>query len=284
MGFIYKITNTVNGHMYVGKTTKTIEQRWEEHQRKAKQYPNRYLYDAMNCYGYDKFFIESIEECSDEVLDEREKYWIAQLDTIIPNGYNMTIGGDGGNTWNKNPDKELTSMKLIVANRGKKRNEEFCNNLSKKLKGRFWSSEKSKQAAESRKTNIAKERGYSSWEERQEYIEFCKNLFKNDKTHRHSLETKIRLSEYFKGKTYEERYGEEHAQDRKQNLRSKWLGEHNPNYIFVDKDVLLNKIINHDKVDDIANYFHTTPQTIYNKCQEYFGTRKTSEVRKKYEK
>ena len=61
MGFIYKITNIINGHTYVGKTTKTIEQRLEEHQKKARQHPNRYLYDAMNCYGYDNFSIEEID-------------------------------------------------------------------------------------------------------------------------------------------------------------------------------------------------------------------------------
>ena len=282
MGFIYKITNTVNGHMYVGKTTKTIEQRWEEHQKKAKQHPNRYLYDAMNCYGYDNFLIEVVEECCNEVLDEREQYWIAQFDTLIPNGYNMTMGGEGGDTWSKNPNKELSSMKLIVANRGKKRSEEFCENLSKRLKGRRWPSEKARQAVETRKYNIAKTRGYSSWEERQEYIAMCNVLFKSNQPYQHSLETKTKLSECFKGRSYEERYGEVYAKERKENLKTKWTGENNPNYIYVDKDVLLNKIINHEKVDDIANYFNTTPQTIYNKCQEYFDTRKTSEVRKLY--
>lgn len=270
--------------MYVGKTTKTIEQRWEEHQKKARQHPNRYLYDAMNCYGYDKFSIEEIEECCKEVLDEREKYWIAQLNTLIPNGYNMTIGGEGGDTWTNNPNKELSSMKMIIANRGKKRSKEFCENLSKKLTGRYWSSEKAKQAAETRKNNIAKTRGYSSWEERQEYIAMCNALFKDNQPYQHSLETRMKLSECFKGKSYEERYGEAYAKERKENLRTKWSGENNPNYIFIDKDVLLKKIISREKVDNIANYFHTTPQTIYNKCQEYFSTRKTSEVRKQYGK
>ena len=283
MGFIYKITNIINGHTYVGKTTKTIEQRWEEHQNKARQHPNRYLYDAMNCYGYDNFSIEEIEECCKEVLDEREKYWIAQLNTLIPNGYNMTIGGEGGDTWTNNPNKELSLMKMIVANRGKKRSKEFCENLSKKLTGRRGSSEKAKQAAETRKNNIAKTRGYSSWEERCEYIAMCNALFKDNQPYQHSIETRMKLSECFKGKSYEVRYGEACAKERKENLRTKWIGEKNPNYIFIDKDVLLQKIISREKVDNIANYFHTTPQTIYNKCQEYFGTRKTGEVRKQYE-
>lgn len=123
MGYIYKITNSVNQKVYIGQTKKTIEERFQAHIKKAKLHINRYLYDAMNKYGYDNFIIEEIEQCADSQLDEREIYWIAFYKSNNKNyGYNMTEGGGGGNTWSKNPHKEDTSRKISEHNKGKHSN------------------------------------------------------------------------------------------------------------------------------------------------------------------
>lgn len=61
MGFIYKITNLINGKVYVGFTEKTIQERWLAHTKKAKVKTNRYLYDAMNKYGYENFSITEVD-------------------------------------------------------------------------------------------------------------------------------------------------------------------------------------------------------------------------------
>lgn len=113
MGYIYKITNQINQKIYIGLTRETIEERWRSHIKKAKQYPNRYLYDAMNHYGYENFTIEQIEECDDGVLDEREIYWISYYNSTNSDiGYNLTDGGGGGNTWALNPHKLETGEKI----------------------------------------------------------------------------------------------------------------------------------------------------------------------------
>lgn len=96
MPYIYKITNCLNGKSYIGKTMLSIQERWKEHLHDAKtlRCEKRPLYAAINKYGKEHFIIEEIEECSDTILSEREKYWIEYYGTF-KNGYNATIGGDG---------------------------------------------------------------------------------------------------------------------------------------------------------------------------------------------
>lgn len=96
MPYIYKITNKLNQKIYIGKTVRTVKQRWEEHCREYQKSraEHRPLYSAMNKYGIENFIVEEIEECSADILNEREKYWIEYYQSF-KNGYNATIGGDG---------------------------------------------------------------------------------------------------------------------------------------------------------------------------------------------
>lgn len=96
MAYIYKITNLKNGRIYVGKTIRTIETRWREHLKDFYNHKkdNLPLYAAMNKYGIDNFAIEQIEECTDEEVSERERFWIENFQSF-KQGYNATLGGDG---------------------------------------------------------------------------------------------------------------------------------------------------------------------------------------------
>lgn len=96
IGYIYKITNKINGKTYVGKTTKTVLERWKEHLHDStkERCKNRPLYRAIRKYGTDAFTVETLEEVDLENLSEREMYWIEYFHTYS-NGYNATSGGDG---------------------------------------------------------------------------------------------------------------------------------------------------------------------------------------------
>lgn len=96
MAYIYRIWNDINNKSYIGKTERSIEKRWKEHVRDSKKdnINNRPLYKAINKYGIEHFHIEEIEQCSFDIINNREKYWIEYYSTF-KNGYNATIGGDG---------------------------------------------------------------------------------------------------------------------------------------------------------------------------------------------
>ena len=89
---IYKIENIINGKIYVGKTQRTVEERFKEHARHNKTYISK----AIQKYGKENFQIEVIEICNNvDDLDERERYWINFFNCKVPNGYNFTDGGEG---------------------------------------------------------------------------------------------------------------------------------------------------------------------------------------------
>lgn len=96
---IYCIENHVNNKKYIGKTRKTLDQRWKEHLQECKRNNSRLLYKSMNKYGISNFSICELERCEDSLASARESYWIEKYHTYyLENnscGYNMTPGGDG---------------------------------------------------------------------------------------------------------------------------------------------------------------------------------------------
>ena len=92
MGFIYIITNTINNHVYIGQTKRTVELRWKEHLRHCELSNGQILGKAILKYGVDNFTIKELEQCSDDKLDEREKFWINYYNSYY-DGYNATLGG-----------------------------------------------------------------------------------------------------------------------------------------------------------------------------------------------
>lgn len=120
---IYKITNKINGKFYVGKTSKTIDQRFQRHYHNHKS-GKTYLYKSMRKYGFENFVIEAIEETLE--LNEREIFWISEL---CPH-YNMTKGGDGGDTSHSSNFKEglkrRPSPKPTYGMMGKKQSQKFA--------------------------------------------------------------------------------------------------------------------------------------------------------------
>lgn len=103
ISYIYKITNRLNGKIYVGKTDRTLEQRWKEHKTLGRNYDHHranersHLHRAMKSDGIENFQIELIEQVETSCVADREVYWIQELNSRNPQvGYNIQKGGDGG--------------------------------------------------------------------------------------------------------------------------------------------------------------------------------------------
>ena len=134
---IYQITNKINGDFYIGKTSKTIEERFQKHKYSARYNHDTHLYRAMRKYGEENYSIKIVESQVDITnIDARERYYI---ETMRPK-YNMTLGGDGGDTSNstkfKQSMKEYHSRKprqeyATYGNLGKKASQETKDKIGK---------------------------------------------------------------------------------------------------------------------------------------------------------
>ena len=142
MGCVYCATNTVNGKKYVGKTSKSLRIRINDHMSQVNRLSNNLFHNAIRKYGKEKFrwvkLYESI--CNQELLDKEVEY-IQNLMSLAPRGYNLTIGGEGvtGFKWSeetkqkfRNPKPE-TREKQRIARLGKSLSDITKQKISDKL-------------------------------------------------------------------------------------------------------------------------------------------------------
>ena len=132
MGHVYRITNLINGKLYIGLTTTTLEKRWKKHIKDAtvSNRPHA-IHNAIRKYGAESFFITSLFETNDlKTLNHVEKMMIESNNSMYPNGYNLHGGG------NAHSISEYTRLLMSVAQRGKKQSEETKTKRSVRLSGR----------------------------------------------------------------------------------------------------------------------------------------------------
>ena len=124
---IYKIENLIDGNLYYG-SSKNIQKRWKTHrsQLDSGKHGNVYLQRAWIKYGNDSFIFEIVEECSLDILLEREQYYL----DLNPE-YNIGMKSSGGDNLSKNPNREeiIKKMTRSVRERYDKMSQEERNEL-----------------------------------------------------------------------------------------------------------------------------------------------------------
>ena len=115
---IYKITNTINGKVYIGQTIHSLEKRWVAHCRKGSECTS--IRNSIQKYGKENFKIEVIEQVETlEDLNLKEEFWIDYYEsTDRSKGYNLTTGGS-----NAIPTEE-TRKRISEAGKGRTMSEE----------------------------------------------------------------------------------------------------------------------------------------------------------------
>jgi group I intron endonuclease len=109
---VYKITNKINGKYYIGKSIKDKVPFWR-HVNNAERGKKYILSRAIRKYGKQFFSQEIICCCSDaDDLNMLERYYIKKFKSNISiYGYNMTKGGDGGNTLLSKSTEEVKKIR-----------------------------------------------------------------------------------------------------------------------------------------------------------------------------
>ena len=234
---IYQILNKITRKSYVGKS-KDYQNRFLNHKKAARNKCNRRLYDSMNHHGIENFELILLEELGNVTRQEasdKETFWVTKLNTLMPNGYNMTPGGDGGNTiefWSDADKKKLWEQQG-KARTGIKKTEL----AKKKMSIAAGIREANKTVDEKRiiaeKISITnKERGNSP----PDYTKWKKGQIGTFTGKTHTIENREKFSIARQGKTYEELYGEEIAKVEKAKRSDNWKGNKNPRYVEFPKE------------------------------------------------
>lgn len=183
---IYKITSP-SGKIYIGQSV-YIEGRLSKY-KSARCKTQRILYNSILKHGWENHIFEIVEECSEELLNERERYYQDLFDCVGDNGMNCMLTGT--HTKSGKASKEtiniLTGRKLSDATRLKmsqrKASEETRLKISQANIGRIVSEETRLKISESKKGKKLSE----------EHVEKMRNRVVSD-------ETKLKISIATKGR------------------------------------------------------------------------------------
>lgn len=199
MGFIYVRPNLINEKKYVGQiTTKRFKRRQSDWKNLKQPYAGAAINAAREKYGIEAFGFEILKECNDDELDYWETYYIKELNTKVPYGYNLTDGGEGSKGYHHTEEAKEKNRQTHLGEKnyfyGKHHTEESKKKISETHKGKeTWM--KGKHHTEETKKKLsetAKGRKLSE-ETRNKISEIKKGI-------RFSIEHKKKISEALKGK------------------------------------------------------------------------------------
>lgn len=130
---VYKITNQINNFIYVGSTTRTPEERAEEHFRPSmlKQNPNSLFYADIEKYGKENFKVEALDTCFERHRFIIEEYWWNKLYRENFLMYDIKRGS----SHSPNTKQRLSDFRNRNERTGIYKSEQFKEKISEKTSG-----------------------------------------------------------------------------------------------------------------------------------------------------
>lgn len=162
MGYIYKITNTINDKSYIGISIHPPGKgRIRNH---LSGYGNCIISNAVKKYGRDAFTYEILENnIFPELLPDLEIAYIKKYQTITPLGYNLTHGGEGtlGYRFSAEQRRRLSETRKGEKNSffGKKHSPETRLKIGEAGKGRKHTTETRRRISEAQKGKSSPNKG-----------------------------------------------------------------------------------------------------------------------------
>jgi len=264
---IYKSTNKVNGKIYIGQTINSLESRIKNHIKESKkENVIRPFLKAIKKYGIENFSFEIIDHANNlDELNEKEIIWISEFNSILPNGYNITGGGQGKKLKTTDEFKKTISEGLKKSEKWQKilQSEEYQN----KIKNNFIAFNKGKKFTKEHKDKI--------WEGNKERI-----LKYNKSTSKEWIIVDVNNNikritgkeEYFKNLGMDS--GNMSRMANKLN-KNKVIKRYNGYYCFINNgesdEIILNNVIELDNI-------YKTEFNIYNKITQETKIIKKDEI------
>jgi group I intron endonuclease len=133
---IYKITNKINGKLYIGYSKRPAA-RWYDHKKFAQKHKKGVLYNAIRKHGVENFVLEIIYQSLDEhhTRNVMEDFFISKYNTRTPFGYNNAPGGQGGAIRSGLKHTDDTKRKISLSRLNKPSSDETKRKISASLMG-----------------------------------------------------------------------------------------------------------------------------------------------------
>lgn len=245
---IYKITNLVNNKIYIGKDTTSD----------PKYFGSGLLINrAFDKYGKDNFLKEVIDITEDyDELSMKEIYWISYYNSTDREiGYNISNGGDGGDTLSNHPELDLIREKISNGSltKGKTYEEVFGEKRAKEYKEKLSKSNS--------RHNLGKtyEELYSI-----EKSESIKKIISQNTKDSWNEERKKRHSELAKDNIHNSLLSESSIIKNREYLNQRW-SDWRENEVNVIKN-----LIELSNIDELIKYLEKIPNTIFKDRKEFY--------------
>ena len=280
-GTIYSIINKVNKKRYIGQSI-CVKKRIYKHFKKLEegQHCNPYLQKSYNKYGRDNFRVEIVEEnIKEDLLNEREIYWMGYFDTYEGEGYNLIPGGGNvfgehhpfyGRNHSKETKEKISQTRIKKGVAKGENNPMFNKGYKVSGQNNGWYDKELPEEVKEKMSKAAKERKpYKHTEETKQKLSKMRQGSKNPMWGVESPMKGKKLSEEAIKKLSEAHKGKELSEKHKNKISNSVKGSKNPRSkitVELSRDIIEEYFNSNKSYKKVAEIYDTNPTTICSIC------------------